>query len=563
MTRLFSRLTISSRMALINLGAMLLLSIGVLMVVGEVLSRDMERQAIEMQKLAMDLAWTMLRTNGNAFSIQDGTLRVGTTVLNGNLEIVDGIKRITGGTATIFQGDTRIATNVLKPDGSRAVGTKLAPGPAHEAVLGHGRPYRGEVQILGEDYFAAYDPITDQSGAVIGILYVGIKKSVIFHSFTENMRLAAISVAGLAILLTGLGYLILRRMLSPLRALGWAMERLAGGELTAAVVGDRRTDEVGEMARAVVVFRDGMVEAERLRADQARQQHEAEAQKRQVLRAMADTVERESGAAVRQIAERTQALDADAQEMANSAMLVGSNSQEVAAAADQSLRNAQLVSDASEHLSTSIRDIGSEFSQASVEVRGAVQATVEAQSIIQSLSASVGRIGEVAKLIHAIADQTNLLALNATIEAARAGEAGRGFAVVAAEVKSLANQTSHSTKEIAGLIADIKAGTGATVDAVQRINRTIQEVDHSSSRMAAAMETQAAAAKEISQNVNQTFNAAMVVSYRIAEVAQEASNTETRAQEVRHVAGEVAAAVDELQRVLVRVVKSATTDVDR
>ncbi|MEI6559973.1 MAG: cache domain-containing protein [Rhodospirillaceae bacterium] len=185
-----ARFSISQRMALVNFISMLLLSVGVLIVIGQILSQDLERQAIDRQKLCMEIAWAALQEKGAEFSLFDGKLRAGNTTLNENYALVDTIKKLTGGTATIFQGDTRVATNVLKPDGSRAVGTRLAQGPAYDAVLGRGASYRGMVQILGEDYYAAYDPIKDRAGATIGVLYVGIKKSLIFQTFNDNMRLA-------------------------------------------------------------------------------------------------------------------------------------------------------------------------------------------------------------------------------------------------------------------------------------------------------------------------------------------------------------------------------------
>jgi len=552
MADILRKLSISQKMAIVNFISMLALSIGVLFMIGELISGDMERQAIDMQKLSMEIAWSSLRSHGDTFTVSDGALRSGPLVLNGNLDIVDGIKKITGGTATIFLGDTRIATNVIKPDGTRAVGTKLAPGPAHDAVLGHGQPYRGMVRILDEDYYAAYDPIKDGSGAVIGILYVGVKKSAIFRNFDHFMTLSV-----------GLGFLWLHRMLAPLRGVARTMAALSGGDLAVTIPGEQRRDEIGAMARAVAVFRDDMVESQRLRDEEREIWDEMQRQKFEALQRMADTVERESRVAVEQVGERTHTLDTDAEEMAKSAAAVDNTCREVAEAAEQALNKAQMVAGASETLSTTIRDLGTQIAEAGTVIRSAVAASGEAQATIHSLSAAVGKIGEVAGMIHGIAGQTNLLALNATIEAARAGDAGRGFAVVASEVKALANQTSASTKEIARLIGEIQAGTAATVTAVRRIGETIEEVDHTSARVADAMEAQAAAAQEISTNVNETFTSTMIVSYRITEVATDAASTGERAAEVRRVSGEVAAAVDELKRVIVRVVRTATSDVDR
>ena len=563
MKSMIARLSISTKVSILNFAGMLMLSGAILGVIGQVLSRDLERQAVEMQTLSMEIAWSALSEKGSDFALRDGKLMLGNLVLNDNNEVVDKIKKITGGTATIFQGDTRVATNVMKPDGSRAVGTKLGAGPAYDAVIGRGTGYRGMVKILGEDYYAAYDPIKDKTGQVVGIVYVGIKKAAVFKSFDENMRLATIGVIGFAVLLAVPGFLLLRGLLDPLSALKRVMDALSQGNLQAQIAGTNRLDEIGNMARAVVVFRDGMVEAERLRVEQERQRLEGEEQKRRALEEMAATVERESREAVSRVAERTEAMDSNAGAMAQSAGLVGTNAQDVAAAAEQALSNAQAVASASDELTASIRDISLQVTQASRATAKAVEASRHTGETIQSLSSAVGRIGEVTGLIQSIASQTNLLALNATIEAARAGEAGRGFAVVASEVKNLANQTSTSTEEITRQIAEIQAVTQAAVNAVEDVGSTISEIDQIAAGIAAAMEQQAAATDEIARNVNQTATAATAVSVRIAEVSAEATNTRERADEVRQVAGGVAASIDELKRVLVRVVRTATTEVDR
>ena len=173
-----SALSLSAKIALMVIGALAALTAILLAVAVVLLTRDAEASAAERQEANMRVAWDVLADYGDGFSARDGRLYVGSTPMNDFVEPVDRIKALVGGTATVFMDDLRVTTNVVKDDGSRAVGTKLKPGPVHDAVLKSGKPYRGQADILGKPYFVAYDPIKNAAGQTIGVLYVGIPKAL-------------------------------------------------------------------------------------------------------------------------------------------------------------------------------------------------------------------------------------------------------------------------------------------------------------------------------------------------------------------------------------------------
>ncbi|CAO3417422.1 methyl-accepting chemotaxis protein [Azospirillum doebereinerae] len=374
-------------------------------------------------------------------------------------------------------------------------------------------------------------------------------------------QLAFIAAAGLGILLLAVlgGLALLRTVRRPLDRFSVDFDAIARNDQTY-IIDVPAAAEFQPLTAQLRGLKARLGYAVQERAERARH---ADEERRSALENMASTVEREAGRAVEEVASRTGTMASDAEGMAGAAERVSTNAQTVSSAAEIALANAQTVAAASEELAASIREISAQVAHSSAVTRRAVESGEHTQVTIRSLSETVAKVGEVVNLIQSIAGQTNLLALNATIEAARAGEAGKGFAVVASEVKNLANQTAASTEEITRQIAAIQEVTGKAVAAVEEIGATIAEIDQISGSIAAAMEEQTAATQEISRNVVETSTAAQEVSRRIAAVSEEADHTGEQASDVKQGSVEVARAIENLRQVLVRVVRTSTSDADR
>ncbi|MBX9648202.1 MAG: HAMP domain-containing protein [Xanthobacteraceae bacterium] len=342
---------------------------------------------------------------------------------------------------------------------------------------------------------------------------------------------------GLAVVLVfGLSLLIGRSISKAIGSMVVAMTRLAGGDVKLAIPGLGRHDEIGEMAGAVEVFKNSMIETERLRAEQLDAEKRQAQQRKADMIKLADAFEGAVGEIVETVSSAATELEASANTLTRAAERSQGLATAVASASEEASTNVQSVSSASEELSSSVNEISRQVQESSRVASEAVDQAEKTNGRVSALAQAASRIGDVVELINTIAGQTNLLALNATIEAARAGEAGRGFAVVASEVKALAEQTAKATGEISQQISGIQAATADSVGAIKEIGDTIGRMSEISSAIAAAVEQQGAATQEISRNIQHAASGTQQVSSNITEVQHGATETGSASAQVHSAA---------------------------
>ncbi|HRQ82674.1 MAG TPA: cache domain-containing protein, partial [Azospirillaceae bacterium] len=376
---------LAARVSLINVATLLILAASLVGFVITMLNDHLLAQAHSRLDENVAALREVVQSRGQAYRLADDALWIGDHRLDGDNATVDRFVGAVGGVATIFHGDTRVATNIVN-EGKRAVGTKLAAGAARTAVVDQGKSYRGENVILGKTYLTAYDPIRDAAGGMVGILFVGVEKARFMALAAELQDQIILIAAGVTAFFGLLVYLVMSATFRPLTALRNIMLEISQGRGDQALPCLHRRDELGEMARTVSTFRDNLRRVEQLRVQQEEHERKAIDERKRAMLTMADAMEKRVKGLVVAIGRQIDQLHRSAGVMSANAQQTSAQSATVASASRQTSSNVQTVAAAADQLNASSLEIGRQVERSTSMAHAAAERAHGADGVVQGLA---------------------------------------------------------------------------------------------------------------------------------------------------------------------------------
>jgi methyl-accepting chemotaxis protein len=374
----------------------------------------------------------------------------------------------------------------------------------------------------------------------------------------NRMLLIGLALLGIAAVA---GYFAARTVTNPIKTVVEAMGRLATGDTRVELHGQERGDEIGDMVKAVAVFKDNAIERQHLEA-KARGERDRERQRQAFLEELINTFKSVMTDRLTTVSDQMDMMRKSATTLDELATNARSEAGTAGHASASASENVAAVAAATEEMTATVQEIANQTEATTRIVMEAVETAETTNQNVQTLSEAAEHIGSVVNLIRDIAEQTNLLALNATIEAARAGEAGRGFAVVASEVKELAEQTSKATDEISGRISGIQSSVRESADAIGNITEKVSEIKTLTSSVAGAIEEQRSANEEIARSAKSASDSTAEAAESMNSVSGAVLQTSQEAGQVNSASDLVSEASTNLAQEVERFLSDVTRDVE-